>query len=236
MRRTMGWLAATLLAGCGGGEEDRGPGIAMSAAAEQIAATVCPRAYECCTPMQLMGNDQAGGDVAGCQAKTKQGFGGHFDNVRSSQEKGRARYRGDRLAECLSRVRTASCQELATTDHFSGVRGCEALVEPLVPPGSPCANDFECVDGSCHKAKDAAEGICQPRAALAPEASACPDLTKCRSSSCSPGRVCAPPTADRCFYSSSCAYGGRPSALPLLALPALVFLWRRRRASRVGSH
>jgi hypothetical protein len=257
MRRTLGWLAAAALAGCGGSDEDSGPGIAMSAAAEQIAATVCPKAYGCCTPMQLMENDQAGGDVASCQAKTRQGFGGHFDNVRNSQQKGRARYRGDRLADCLAHIQAASCQELATTNHFSGVAGCEALVEPLLPAGASCANDFECIDGSCHKAEDAAEGTCQPHAGagqscesascganalcsgdrtcveLAPDGASCTDLAQCRSFNCSAG-VCAPPAADKCFYSSSCAYGrGRPAALPLLALA--LFWVRRRFSSSAGS-
>jgi hypothetical protein len=249
------------LSACGGKhEESSGPGIAMSAAPEKIASTVCPKAYGCCTAMQLMDNGQAGTDVASCQEKTRQGFANHFAAVRTAEAQGRAHYRGDRVAECVAFIQASSCETLATTNHFTGVKGCDALVEPMLGAGAVCANDWECIDGTCQKAMGAAEGTCQPRVqagqpcehascvanavcggagtcvALAPEGSLCTDPLQCQSLNCSatPGSsgTCLPPKADKCFYSSACSYGGRPSGLALLALAALIWTRRHARAGR----
>jgi hypothetical protein len=232
MRRHVTVAAALVLFGCD--KKDEGPGISIEAAPQEIAKAVCPKAYTCCAPMQLMGNDLAGKDEASCESKTTEGFKKNLDGLEGSIKKGRARYHGDQMEACLAFIRGASCEQLNRTNHFSGL-GCPAYVEPLVAAGGACGADVECIEGTCDKSGGGSEGVCKP---LPGQGEACAGVR------CAKGLVCdgavnqcqpdlperAAPRSNQCFYASACAYGrGQPGGLAIVVLALLIASRRRRR-------
>jgi hypothetical protein len=233
-------MLAVALGGCGKKSDDfdQFGGVALAAAPQEIAKAVCPKAYTCCTPPQLMGNDLAGTDEPSCETKTTAGFKQRFDSLKGSLEKGRSVYRGDKLQKCVDFIRSATCQQLNRTNHFSGLE-CESWIEPKVAEGGACNQDYECTTGFCSKEPKAWEGVCKPAAVLGQSCEGppcakgltCDGATKtCVSPAASPGTADPPPAM--CFYSSACSYGeGRLSPFGLLAVAALALtaLGRRRR-------
>jgi hypothetical protein len=260
MRRHATVAAALLLFGCD--KKDDGPGVSLETAPLEIARAVCPKAYNCCTPTQLMGNDLAGKDEGSCENKTAEGFKHNLDGLKGSIAKRRVRYHGDQMAACLAMIRAASCEQLNRTNHFTGI-GCPEYVEALVSPGGACGSDVECIQGTCDKSGGGSEGVCKPlpqkgescagvRCARGlvcngsvnqcepeiPERAMCVAGGQCGSGTCAgpdggPGS-CAPPASDRCFYASACSYGrGRLPGGVLLATVALAALMLRRRGAGV---
>jgi hypothetical protein len=125
---------------------------ALTRGPSDIARAVCPRAYECCLASELMGNKQAGTDVASCERKTTDSFRGHFDSIRRSRDQGRVVFEDAKLTACLAHIRGATCEALNTTNHLTGVEGCDSFVQPLVLPGATCSFDWECQRGRCVEA------------------------------------------------------------------------------------
>jgi hypothetical protein len=124
----------------------------LTSGPSDIAHAVCPRAYECCMAAELMGNDLAGTDVASCEQKTTDSFRAHFDSIRRSRDQGRVVFEDAKLIACLAHIRGATCEALNTTNHLTGVEGCESFVQPLVMPGAACSFDWECQRGRCVEA------------------------------------------------------------------------------------
>jgi hypothetical protein len=256
MKRHATVAAALVLFGCAKKEE--GPGISLEAAPQEIARAVCPKAYVCCTPMQLKGNDLAGMDEASCETKTAQGFKNNLDGLKGSIKKERVRYDGEKMAACLAHIRSASCEQLNRTNHFSGI-GCDPYVIPLVAVGGTCGADVECIDGTCNKAEGASEGTCKalPRAgescagircakgffcnggsklceAELPEKTMCVAGGECGSGTCAGpdgGTASCVPASNQCFYASSCSYGRAPltGGVALAGLALLALATRKRR-------
>jgi hypothetical protein len=205
----------------------------MEEAPQEIARAVCPKAYQCCTPMQMENNDLAGTDEPSCEAKTTQGFKNNLDAVRGSIAKDRARYHGDKLATCLAHIRAATCEDLNRTNHFSGI-GCDPWIEPLVSPGGACGLDVECIEGSCDKGGGmSGDGVCRP---LPVAGEPCAGVRCARGNECDgTTKTCVATVPERgvtkpgqCFYASACSYGGRggfPAGL-LLVVAALLFRLR----------
>jgi hypothetical protein len=236
MKRHATVAMALVLVGCN--KSDDGPGVSLEAAPAEIAKAVCPKAYTCCTPMQLMGNDLAGTTESSCEIKTADGFKKNLDGLKGSINKGRVRYHGDLMADCLVLIRSSSCEQLNRTNHFSGI-GCPAYVEALVAPGGACGSDAECIDGFCEKAMGAAEGTCR---ALPKQGESCVGIRCAKGFVCNGDtKQCEPEVAGRpgppnqCFYSSACSYGRGPwsGGLLLGALGLLALAARRRRAVSV---
>jgi hypothetical protein len=255
--RNRWWVVALALLACARKDDDLG-GVAIDSAPEEMARAVCPRAYDCCLPSQLASNDQAGTDEASCETKSAAGFRNQLDAVKDSIKKKRARYRGDKLAACLAFIRSATCERLSRTDHFTGLE-CEPYVEPLVAIGDNCGHDHDCKDGLCQKEPMAWEGVCRPLAresescatircaagltcqdgtcrGTRAEGASCESHPQCASGNCSApvaggARSCAPAAPNRCFYSSACAFGGSP---PPGGLLLLVLALAARRLSRRG--
>lgn len=166
------------LSGCGGVH-----GIPVDSTSTQIAQTVCPKAYECCTQSQLMGNSSAGTDEASCESMTKSDFAGNLEAVQASQDQGRATFDNAKLQACLNTIRSASCDTLDMTNHLMGIPGCDSFVDPLVAIGGACSNDYECVDGWCQQPTDMSggDGACQPHAQLG---------QSCLTATCEAGLTC----------------------------------------------
>jgi hypothetical protein len=261
MKRHATVAAALALLACD--KKSDGPGVSLEAAPAELAKAICPKAYTCCTPMQLMSNDLAGTTESSCEIKTAQGFKQNLEGLQGSIKKDRVRYDGVKMADCLVLIRSSSCEQLNRTNHFTGI-GCPAYIEPLVAPGGACGGDVECIEGTCDKAAGASEGVCKPlpragescagiRCAKGflcnggtkqcepelAEGAACMGGGQCTSGNCaSPDGgppICAPPTADKCFYSSACSYGrGQWSGGMALALAGAVALAARRTRRRLG--
>ena len=266
--REWSWMARVpslvlAVVGCGKTITDTG-GVPVGEAPTEIAQTVCAKAYDCCSPAQLMGNDLAGTDEPSCEQKTGDAYKSQLSAIQSSQDRYRSVYDGAKLDACLATIRTTSCQDLAATNHFSGIPGCDSFVQPRVALGGTCDYDWECQQSQCHHQPGAAEGACAPFAAVgegcadskcAPgllcdsqdmvcatavaDGAACMRGDQCASGSCNQGSCGARPSGT-CFYSSGCALGGggRPAAssqLGALALVAAAAFIRRRRVIRRGA-
>jgi hypothetical protein len=246
------------LLGCGN-VSNPGNGVPIDTAPQQIAATVCPKAYSCCTAQQLMGNDMAGTDEVSCERKTADAFQNQLTAVQTSQSDGRVRYDGDKLAACLAYIRESSCETLGKTNHFAGIPGCDNFVMPLVSDGGGCAYDWECTGGLCTDGKcgtlpgpheacttnsrcaagSSCAGTTNMCVAQVADGDSCTDGTECPSGVCTGGVCTARPTT--CFYSSGCSVAGGGAAASLVsvaglaALMALAVARRRARRARVST-
>lgn len=256
---TVGLAVAGALVGCGGKKGVDYGGVSIADAPQEIAKAVCPKAHVCCQPMQLMGNDLAGKDEPDCEVKTAEGFRKNLDGLRGSIDKERAVYRGDKLATCLAYIRSAKCEELNRTNHFTGI-GCEPWVQPLVAVGGTCGADHDCIESFCKKQPMAWEGVCQPWpkagescadvrcdkglichgdtktcATTLADGAMCTSSLQCASLECTDPfgtgtSTCAPPRPDKCFYASACSYGQAPPSSFAAALAlAALALALRRR-------
>jgi hypothetical protein len=170
--------ALAALAGCGGVH-----GIPIGSTATQIAQTVCPQAYKCCTQSQLSNNGQAGTDEASCETMTTSAYESDLETIQASQDQKRATFDNAKLQACLAIIRSADCATLDVTNHLAGIPGCESFVDPLVAAGGACSQDYECIDGWCQAPADMSggDGTCQPHAQLG---------TSCVTASCEPGLAC----------------------------------------------
>jgi hypothetical protein len=244
------------LAGCGSVH-----GIPVDQIANDIAVTVCPKAWSCCDATQLMGNDTAGTSEPDCETKTANNYRQQLQQVQSSMDAGRARYEQSKVDACLQTIQQSTCQMLNTTNHLAGVPGCESFVTPLVDLGGVCGQDYECISGWCHddhcERRAGADEACSKdipcdaglvcdlglpdgqQICVVPQANgaSCTDLLQCQSTVCDDASMtCVANTAPMCFYSSGCAAagGGRPSAavIALFVAFAAVGLARARRRPR----
>jgi len=231
-------------------------GVPIDMAPQEIAQTVCPKAYSCCTATQLMGNDMAGTDEPSCETKTADAFQNQLAAVRSSQSDGRSRYDGDKLAACLTTIRSSLCETLGATNHFAGIPGCDNFVMPLVADGGSCAYDWECTGGRCGDGRCAslpgpgqacsseihcaAGSVCSGSStcvAMSSDGASCVGGVECPSGVCT-AQVCSPRPAT-CFCSSGCSVSGRGAASSLAAvavaaaLMALAAARRRPRPARM---
>jgi MYXO-CTERM domain-containing protein len=166
--------------GCGEAQGDLG-GIPADQAPTAIAETVCAKAYDCCTPTQLMGNDLAGTDEATCEQKTHDAFANNLAPVLASQARYRSAYDGAKLGACLAFIRATNGHDLGTTNHFSGIPGCDAFVQPRVALGGGCTYDWECQQGQCIKSAGQIDGLCKPLDAVG---------ESCDSSQCAADLIC----------------------------------------------
>ena len=261
-----GWLSMAMVpalalvgVGCGKTITNTG-GVPLAEAPTEIARTVCAKAYDCCTPMQLMGNDLAGTDEPSCEQKTGEAYKNQVSAVMASQDQYRSVYDGGKLDACLAFIRATSCHDLAATNHFSGIPGCDSFVQPRVASGGTCVYDWECQQTQCHHDAGKLDGKCVAFAAVGEDCTdskcgsglvcdsesklcataladgtACMRGDQCASGSCNLG-TCGQRSGGTCFYSSGCAVGGRPRALSLLGVAALAGAWfvRRKRALKRG--
>jgi hypothetical protein len=227
---------------CGGAVQPE-PGVSPKNAPALLAPAICAQAYRCCSMPQLMGNANAGADMATCEMKTQTALTQEVSAIESSERKGRVNYDGLKVQACIAYLTAmdTQCSDLNMTFHLSGVPACSSFLEPKVAVGGGCTNDFECVDGFCDTTGVAAgaDGTCR---ALAKTGESCANMGRCE-----PGLNCdatamtcmAPPPATTppaamCFYSSACSYAGGDrgagSVLGVGVLLLAVMSRKRRRA------
>lgn len=226
--------------------------IALAYAPREMAATICTRAYDCCTTDQLMSNEAAGTDEASCERLSRDALGNRMDAVARAEQRGRLAYHGGKLASCLANIRAASCDDLRRTNHLSGFDCRVQYLEPKVAIGGACDMDEECIGGSCALAEGASEGICvvfggagdscadgakcasgfacnnatQQCHSVAPDGAVCAANADCASGSCNPdtagASTCGPPPPTMCFYSSGCAAAGAGAPSPAAGAVTIV--------------
>jgi hypothetical protein len=234
-------LVALPLAACDGVKTI--PGLAPDQAPKALAQAICPAAYRCCMPDQLMSNDQAGTDVASCEMKSEAGFAAQVAGIQDSEKKGRVVYDGEKVQKCVEFLETAPCPELQNTGHFTGLPACSSFIQPLVEVGGACGNDVECKQSYCDRTglPDGQDGACRAYASEGDDCSAagvrCGYSQRCDAATgkCVPLPTGAAPKPNSlCFYSSACSYaGGDRGAFSLLGVAILLgAAARRRRAPR----
>lgn len=176
-------------------------------AARAVARAVCPKAYSCCTSMQLMDNESAGTNQAECERDTERSFTDHFAAVLGSQDQGRATFRRDLIDLCVATIQAADCPALRVVNRLRAVPGCERFADPLVATGQACANDWECTSGDCADADHATPGVCLPRAAKGASCATveCVEGLLCDTTS----KLCIEPQADGtgCSHDLECRSG-----------------------------
>ena len=152
-----GSVLAVALLGCG-----EVSGIPIEKTATDFARTICPKAYNCCTAEQLMGNkDLAGTTEQECEAKTTDDFRKRLNTMQASENAGRAKYNEVQVDACLTALRAATCSELTMIRSLAGLPACNSsFVTPLVAVGGKCEQDFECIGSVCQKAAGAWDGVC----------------------------------------------------------------------------
>jgi hypothetical protein len=172
-------LTATLF-GCGGVS-----GIPIEKTAKDFAKAICPKAYDCCTTEQLMGNkDLAGTTEAECEANTTQNFRERLNMLQASENAGRSKFDQAAVDGCLTALRAATCSDLTMIRSLAGLPACNSTFEtPLVALGGTCGQDYECIDSVCQKAPGEWEGVCA--AGVATGAS-------CVTNHCAPDLSCDP--------------------------------------------
>jgi hypothetical protein len=143
-------LAALVVALIGLGGCGNVSGIPIDQTANQIATTVCPKAWTCCTAGQLSNNSSAGTDVASCETATASNYQMTLAGVQASVDAKRATYQASKLDACLATIQSADCATLNMTNHLAGVPGCDSFTTPLVASGGACSQDYECIDGWCN--------------------------------------------------------------------------------------
>jgi hypothetical protein len=178
-----GAVLAAGLAGCG--EVD---GIPIEKTSTDFAKAICPKAYDCCTPEQLMPNkDLAGTTEPECEVKTADHFRSRMQTMQASQNAGRARFDQEQVDACLEAIRASNCSQLQTIRSLSGLPACDSsFATPLVAIGGTCGQDYECIGGVCQKAAGAWEGVCVAGASIGGSCSSD------SSSRCAPDLTCDP--------------------------------------------
>lgn len=176
------WMGAAAGGGCGSVS-----GIPVEETATRIANTVCPKAYVCCTPDQLaMNSNEAGTDVASCEADTKSAYVNILSTLQYSVNQKRASYQSSKLDTCLATIMNSDCGTLNMTDHLTGVPGCESFTTPLVQIGGACSQNYECVNGWCNVPSTSTNGDGTCAAFLGPGQ----DCSSSGGPSCGPTQVC----------------------------------------------
>jgi hypothetical protein len=184
-------LLGLALGGCGEVHN-----IPVDQTAEDLAAAVCTKAYDCCSQEQLMGNmDLTGATEGECEVKSADNFRGTLQGVQFSVDKKRSVYLADKVEACLKTLRGSNCETLNMTNHLAGVPSCDSFASPLVKVGGACNNDYECVDSWCKPPPQGTggDGTC---AAFAAADMSCADDQQAR---CGHGSIC-DLERDRCVH------------------------------------
>jgi len=136
-------------------------GIPIEKTATDFAKVICPKAWDCCTAEQLMGNEAAGANEADCEVKTTQNFRDRLNTMQASENAKRAKYDQEQVDACLEALRGSSCSALTMIHSIAGLPACNStFATPLVALGGTCGQDYECIDSVCQKAAGEWEGVC----------------------------------------------------------------------------
>lgn len=172
-------LVFALGVGCGS-ESGDGRSVPVEDVPSELAAAAC-RALEGCYgavyELVLPGED--------CEARVRAQLSEAVTALKEAVDAGKARYRGDRMDDCLSRVRRAGCG----IDEAFDSEPCLAALDGTVEVGGDCGSTLECQgDAFCRN-----DGACPGECVAAGAAGAvCEDDSECQ-----PGLECS--AQQRCY-------------------------------------
>jgi hypothetical protein len=177
--------------------------IPLEKMAGELKSALCSRIYSCCSAEQRKGNARIGQDVASCEAMLDRKATLLLGDVHESVEGGRLVYHPAALTSCLTRLRSASCDELRMPADNVAIltQACEGVFEPKVAPGGACSESWDCIGGWCQGDQGNLLDQCT---ALRADGEDCDEGLECRSGLCTDDLVCAPVPAGR---GSICAVG-----------------------------
>ena len=194
---------------CGG---SGGP-VAMDDVPARYSEALCGKVYECCTPVQLMGNMFTGTDQKSCQVQMAGLLQLSVSQWKKSEMAGRIVYHGDKAGACIDAFKAATCTQLnAGMDPTSADPNCRSTIEPKVALAGACSQTEECIGGTCEGAVTSPpkDGVCKPFASSGASCSdaSCADGTWCDNAGGSP--TCKVTKADglSCNSSNECMSGG----------------------------
>jgi uncharacterized protein (TIGR03382 family) len=185
------------------------PSVTIDDMPAKASKTLCTQMFSCCMADELKDNQQWGPDPLGCEVKLKTMFDAQKNAATAGETKMRVTYNGTKMAECLSAYEKLTCAELKKNAD-ANIAACETAFEPKVAVGGACAQDFECVSGSCRGATPNADGMCQAKAG---EGSSCTDADCVKGTYCQTGAAsstCRNRKADgeSCVSNGECSTGG----------------------------
>ena len=183
--RSIGFVLIALT-GCGG--DGAHGSVSVMDFGPRIAAAECAKAFECCT------TEEVNQYFIGTNFQSEQEcvdfitmFYASFGNYQASIDAGKMTYDGEKAADCIAVIETATCDAFA---HGSAVlSGCEDFTTGLVANDGECATDSECASNYCEgdTVIPVKAGICKtiPGAGEACT-SQCAANLQCQSGTCMP--------------------------------------------------
>jgi hypothetical protein len=133
--------------GTGGSSPGTGGAIGATVAIADypaaFAQTLCARLFDCCAI-------PAGTDPNECVQPLTESIQKIATSYGPSISGGRVVYRGDKVAACLSKVKTEACGTFMAGSATANIfRDCDTAWEPKVPVGGTCEDSAECAGGWC---------------------------------------------------------------------------------------
>jgi hypothetical protein len=169
--------------GCGSESGNDGRSVALADVPAELAGAACQALQGCYGDLYelvLPGED--------CEARVREQLSEAVTALEDAIDAGTARYRGERMRDCLSQLRRADCN----LDAAFASQACLAALDGTVELGGDCQSSLECEgDAFCRNT-----GVC-PGQCVATKAAGtvCDDDNECQPGlACSPEQGCyAPP-------------------------------------------
>ena len=153
-----------------------------------LTAVSCTKMLACCSDAEVADRAHAQvTDAASCEQAMSPRYTAYVEHIANSYMAGRVNYHGDRAKRCLASLQTQTCAAYAQ-QHFTGPEAgsdCDRWLEPVVPNGSACSDDMECVSGECQGRQVSADGTVSDG-----KCGALPGLGQACESNCVAGAFC----------------------------------------------
>jgi hypothetical protein len=153
--------------------------IPLGQATAVFAAVACEKVFACCTDAERARNPLAGSQ-AGCEIAFGLALGSLMGQASAAITAGTAMYDPAALADCLTRYRAQSCEQVRAAGGLSAYRMCN-FIKPLVAAGGTCTQHLECVAGYCAPGSTPQSGTCTAKLA---EGQPCTFADQCQGGAC----------------------------------------------------
>ena len=153
-----------------------------------LTAVACTEILTCCSQAEV--TDRVHASVTtpdACEQELGPRYTAYVQRIANSFMAGRVNYHGDLAKRCLASLQTQTCSDYAL-QHFTGPEAgsdCDRWLEPVVPVGSACSDDMECISGDCQGRQLSADGNVSDG-----KCAAVPGLGQACESACVAGAFC----------------------------------------------